>query len=423
LDPSGEWTILLVVSSVCFLSFLIERALRTFSWARLDTMVEGHARRQRLEEALDSLPAMTGLCVTVGTLAAAGVAVSLVMMFVARVMGKAADGQRILLPYAGLVPAVGIAGLVLVVLVWILPGLIARRHAERIVIAAAPSLAKGIGLFQRLGRGHAEQSEAAPAAEANGGFSPVSAADDREAEEEAREIYLTALRFRNVPVSEIMTPRTDMVSVEDDATLEAVRQMALKCGFSRIPVFHENRDNIVGVLYAKDLLAHAANGKWEQTPLTDILRNPYFVPETKPVGELLNEFQARKVHIGIVLDEYGGTAGVVTIEDIIEEIVGEIEDEHGVKTAEGGPMRLLDPRTAEADGRVPVDELNEVLNLDLPEDEDFETVGGLISFTLGRIPESGEEFVRGNVRFHVLDADHRRVKRVRVQLLSAEPDD
>jgi CBS domain containing-hemolysin-like protein len=210
-----------------------------------------------------------------------------------------------------------------------------------------------------------------------------------------------------------------MVFVRDSATVQDVLEAARHSGHSRLPVFHETRDQIVGIVYIKDLLSHLEEPNWKTSSIRDLLRKPLFVPETKNVDDLMEEFQRDKVHLGIVLDEYGGTAGLITIEDIIEELIGEIRDEHDPD--EASLFRQVDERAYELGATVRVEEVNDFLNVNLPEDEDFDTVGGYVAFALGRLPTSGETFERDGVRITVLEADARRVKRVRIENLNGRP--
>jgi len=230
-------------------------------------------------------------------------------------------------------------------------------------------------------------------------------------EEEEKEMIASIFDLHDVDVAEIMTPRTDMVCIEADAALAELRALATKCGFSRIPIFENTRDNIVGIVHVKDLLAD------EHPPelkARDVAQKPYFVPETKKGHELLQELRQQKTHIAVALDEYGGTAGLVTLEDIVEEIVGEIEDEYDEETA--APLRIVDDHTVECSGRLAIDDLNDQLNIKLPENESYDTVSGFVSDQLGHIPRKGETFNWGNVEFAVLDATVRKVRRLRVAI-------
>ncbi|MCC7407573.1 MAG: HlyC/CorC family transporter [Phycisphaeraceae bacterium] len=234
-----------------------------------------------------------------------------------------------------------------------------------------------------------------------------------------KQMIEAVFEFRSVTAGQIMTPRTDMVGVEISSDLAQVRQAILDNGFSRYPVYRESLDDIVGLLYVKDLVRFLGFDA-QPLDLAAILRDALIVPESKPVQELLAEFKARKVHLAIVLDEYGGTAGLVSIEDVLEELVGEIQDEY--ESAQDQPrISRLDARSAEVDARVRVDELNDAMTLELPESEDYDTVGGLVFSTLGHIPIAGEtvDIPGADVRLVVLQAERTKINRLRVESLSA----
>jgi putative hemolysin len=231
-------------------------------------------------------------------------------------------------------------------------------------------------------------------------------------DEEEQEMIENVLELRESTAGEIMTPRTDLVAVDVEADLPAVLETIRQVGHSRIPVYEENIDNIVGLIYAKDLLTEI--GRDAQTfHVRDRMREVYFVPETKPLRALLHEFQNQKLHLAVVLDEYGGTAGIVTLEDILEELVGPIADEYEKAPPES--VRRIDEATVEVDARMYVDDLNDEFALDLPEDEDYDTVGGFVFSRLGYIPKTGEHFDYDNLKFTIASAEPRRVKRVRIQ--------
>lgn len=233
-------------------------------------------------------------------------------------------------------------------------------------------------------------------------------------EEEAREMIEGVIELGEVQVSQIMTPRTDMLSLPLSRSWDEVIEFAISAEHTRIPVYNKTRDDIVGLLFVKDLLPELAKPPAERMqPWSKLLREPYFVPESKPVDVLLQEFQATRHHMAIVLDEYGGVSGLVSLEDVLEEIVGEIADEYDDELVEG--IRDLGDGVAEALGRVHVDELNERLGLSLPDSGDFDTIGGLVFSELGHIPTPGEEVRLDGVRITVLEATTRRVERVRIE--------
>jgi len=230
------------------------------------------------------------------------------------------------------------------------------------------------------------------------------------------EMIESVIEFGEQRAGEIMTPRTDMVGLPVDADGTTVRQTVIQAGHTRIPVYDGDVDHIVGVLYAKDLLNVPDPTRVD---LRRIMRKPFFVPETKLLDELLREFKARKSHMAIVLDEYGGTAGLVTVEDLIEEIVGDISDEYD--RPESVLMKRLDDGSVEVDGRMYIDDLNDALGLHVPEEEDYDTVAGFVSSELGAIGQEGQTLTACGALFTVLVADDRTIKRLRVEPV-AEPD-
>jgi putative hemolysin len=245
----------------------------------------------------------------------------------------------------------------------------------------------------------------------------LSAVDEGAAEgvvdEQEREIIKSAITFADTTVADAMTARADMIGLPLGGSLDRVKAAIEQSGHSRLPVYDGTLDKIVGVLYARDLLRFLGQAETVFDVKT-VMRPAHFVPETKVLSDLLQDFREHKVHIAIVLDEYGGTAGVVTIEDLLEQLVGEISDEH--EPREPDMLKRLDDHTAEADARIYLDQFNRLMNLDLPEDAGYDTLGGFISTTLGKIPQKGTSFDFGGAKFTVLDAVPQKVNRVRIEL-------
>jgi len=240
-------------------------------------------------------------------------------------------------------------------------------------------------------------------------------------DETERRMIEAIVRFKEKTVQQIMTPRTEMKALELTNNLGEVTRAVKRIGHSRIPVYEGNRDKIVGVFYVKDLMLWLAgeSGKGKGFDFKSILRPALFVPESKTIRELLSELLEKKVHLAVVADEYGGTAGLVTIEDILEEIVGEIQDEYEITTEEAPEVTVLpDARGAEIDARAYIQRANDELSaagLEIPASEDYDTVGGFVIVTLGRIPTAGESARIGALLVTVLDAEPTRVTRVRVE--------
>ena len=230
-------------------------------------------------------------------------------------------------------------------------------------------------------------------------------------DKEEQEMIESVLELDETSADEIMTPRTDIAAVEVNSDLQAVLDTISSAGHTRVPVYEENIDKIIGLIYAKDLLTEIGKDPAD-FKLRNKMRKAYFVPETKPLRTLLHEFQSRKLHIAVVLDEYGGTAGIVTLEDIIEELVGEITDEYEETPSE--PVKKIDKNSFEADARTYVDDLNDQFDLNLPEDEDYDTIGGFVFSHLGYIPKTGECFDYQDLKFTIVSAEARRIKRIKI---------
>ena len=230
-------------------------------------------------------------------------------------------------------------------------------------------------------------------------------------DEEEQEMIESVLELDETSADEIMTPRTDISAVEVNSDLQAVLDTISGAGHTRVPVYEDNIDKIIGLIYAKDLLTEIGKDP-ANFKLRNKMRDAYFVPETKPLRTLLHEFQSRKLHIAVVLDEYGGTAGIVTLEDIIEELVGEIADEYEETPAE--PVKKIDKNSFEADARTYVDDLNDQFDLNLPEDEDYDTIGGFVFSYLGYIPKTNETFDYRDLNFTIVSAEARRIKRIKI---------
>lgn len=232
-------------------------------------------------------------------------------------------------------------------------------------------------------------------------------------DEEEMEMIENVLELDETTAAEIMTPRTALVAVPVEADLQTVLK-ALQHGHSRIPVYEGTIDNIVGLLYAKDLLSLVGKDP-KDFDVRAQMRPPYFVPESKTLRDLLHEFQSQKLHIAVILDEYGGTAGVITIEDILEELVGEIADEY--EDAPTETLRKIDDNTYEIDARMNIGDVNRELEIELPEEEDYDTLGGFVFSHLGYIPKAGESFEYQDLKMTILQAEPRRIRRVRIQKL------
>ena len=226
------------------------------------------------------------------------------------------------------------------------------------------------------------------------------------------ELLSSVLAFTEVLVKEIMIPRTQVVALEETATYEEALKLVTESELSRIPVYRGSLDEVVGVLHAKTLLADVKKGiEPAEFQLVKYLKKPFFVPEVMKVSRLLTEMQRRKTHLAIVVDEFGGTSGIVTLEDVVEEIVGEIHDESDVEEKR---LKVLSDGVVLADAQVSIRDLEEHLGVEFPEGGDYETLGGFLTATAGRVPPPGSLVVWGGLTFTVKAADDRRVQKVEI---------
>jgi putative hemolysin len=314
----------------------------------------------------------------------------------------------------------------------VVPLLIVRQNPERVLEVFLPPFDVVARFLQPLTGGllrliaavpRRERAEASTAAADPGGAEgPEAAHVHAEAGEEQgliegdeRRLLQSIVDFGDTLVREVMTPRPDMIAIRGDATFDEVRAFFREQEYSRIPVYKENLDNIVGFVFIKDLLRLDAppSGKLPLQPdLARFIRPATFVPETKRVAEMLREFQRKQVQIAIVVDEYGGTAGLVTIEDLLEEIVGEIRDEYDVETE---PVVDMGQGSFVFSAKVNIDEVRDRLGVEI-EPEGFETVGGYLLTRLGRVPAVGESFDFDGLEVEVLEAERRRIHKVRMRL-------
>jgi len=319
-------------------------------------------------------------------------------------------------------------GLFVVVFEVLLPLLVAGRDPERVLEVLLPTfapIARALGPMTRWIARSVASTRRSPQA------TPDEAADEANeaakayihtAEQEGliqteeRRLLQSIVDFGDALVREVMTPRPDIVAIRDDATIGDVRALFREQEYSRFPVYKDSLDNIAGFIFVKDLVTLESTD--DPRPIAALLRPAVVIPETKRVPELLKQFQRQQTQCAIVVDEYGGTAGLVTIEDLLEEIVGEIRDEYDVESepvVDEGQGRFL------FSGKVNIDEVTQRLNVEI-EREGFETVGGYLLSHIGRVPAVGERFELDGLRVEILDAERRRINKVRMSKLEvAEP--
>ena len=239
--------------------------------------------------------------------------------------------------------------------------------------------------------------------------------------EDRERMLRSVFEFNDTMIREIMVPRTDAVFLSKDMALDEIVEVLIQCGHSRLPVYDETVDNITGIFYAKDLIKIVGHAKEvENFDIGAFLHKPFFVPESKRIADLFAEFQRQRIHMAIVVDEFGGTDGLITLEDIVEEFFGEIQDEYDIEPEQLIP---ISEDVLRADARVPIYEIEEYFGVDLPEEKDYETLGGFLMSQSGTVPESGEEILWKNLIFRVLDADEKKVISVEIAKLERIDED
>jgi len=395
-----------------FLAALSESALHFLSWSRLEDELEGPATKERYSRYLEHMRAFSATCLLVRVVAATAM-----VTLIAR--GAWEHWGRLTLSLgaaAGLLAAAEI-----------LARAIGRKWSAGVLEAALPVLywlSSPLRLI-RLSRAHPPQNEEQPEPEVvEAAKEEIRVAIEDGATEGAlqageKEMIEGILKFRLVDVGQIMTPRTEIECLDANTPLPEALGALESFRHSRIPVYESTLDRVAGIVYVKDLLSAARREDSAALSLRDVMREPLFSPETRTLGSILQHFQDQHVQIALVLDEYGGVSGLVTVEDIMEEIVGEIEDEYDQEDHENR-VRVRSSGGIVADGRVRIDELNERFGLDIPEDEGYDTVGGFVTSRFARVPEPGEEFRAGGLLVRVLQSDPRCVRRVFLKPLGQE---
>jgi CBS domain containing-hemolysin-like protein len=380
--PLGAALVLVLVAGVLA---SLEVALARVSRVRVEELVrDGRRGAGRLQDVLRDPPRALNTLLLLRML--------LELTAVAIVVAWCRDR---LAPWPAVAVAVAVMTVVLYVLVGVGPRTIGRQQSERValggagvvrtltrVFGPAPRVLIAVGNAITPGKGFREGPFASEAELRD----LVEIAEQRGVvERRERDMIESVFELGDTLVREVMVPRTDVVVIERGKTVRQALNLLLRSGFSRVPVVGDNTDDVLGVVYLKDLVRKERAEGGAQLKVEDVMRDPVFVPDSKPVDELLREMQAQLGHIAVVVDEYGGTAGLVTMEDVLEEIVGEIQDEFD---RESPPVEDVDEATRRVTARLPVDDLEELYGVALPH-EDVETVGGLLANALGRVPIPG----------------------------------
>lgn len=408
------WALLLLAASLAFA--LLRASLRYSRTARVSEQAKSAAARERISALLERVEPLG---------ASAGILqVTCELLFLALLLGSLSDAGGLRWEPLALTAVIGVPSLLF--LTESLPDALARRFGDRILLRVLPTFAllqtplqALVWLFGAINgamlRVVGVTQETAETREIVEGLREVieDTARRSDFDDTERELIENVMEFSDVDVAEIMTPRTEIHGVDLEEGLGEVVRVAATEGHSSIPVYSDSLDNIVGYVSARGIVQLLAEGQLQGARLQDHLRPAYFVPETKRVTELLAEFRRGKRKMAVVLDEYGGTAGMVTLGDILGEIVGDIGDEFDREEPE--PVHRVEPGVAEVEAGLRVAELNEALELELPEDEDFETLGGFVLSELGHLPRVGEHFEREGVTYTITEASDRRVLRVQVR--------
>jgi CBS domain containing-hemolysin-like protein len=429
-SPAWAWVSLFVTFTLLTaIAAATQATLHYMGRAKLRHMLqEGTGRAQALQRAFEEPTLLYSTCVVVNTVAVTGsVASGLVLAW----------SQWNVAPVWG--AAVGFVLLACMLLVQLVARALAVYRPERAMIllvqpmrwlsiALWPLVAPVTALEQRL----LTSLRIAPSPDAAAAEEElrllVETAEEHGGLEDEREMIHGIFTLSQRPVREIMVPRIDMVAVERGATVQEVLSQMRRTGHSRFPMFDGSVDHIIGVIHAKDVLRHLEHGTAESAA-EPLARPAFFVPETKKIDELLTEMRQKKTQLAIVLDEYGGTAGLVTIEDMVEEIVGEIQDEHDIEEA---LFERISEHEAVFDARMNIHDVGDVLGIDLAgelEEHEFDTIGGLVYDRLGKVPTPGDEVRVNGCQVTVLTTQGHRIKKVRVLMGSpsgtsdGEPDE
>ena len=411
-----EIGVALIALVIVALSSWTETCLSAVSRVNIRRLLDDRYARAD-EHAIERAQALRSSILLIELLAA-GLAAALIVSFCRAVIGP--NGSAI---------GLAVVAVALVVIGRIVPRVLAgeepdgdapavSRIARMLVFSFAPIVRPVEWLIDALARGR-ERREAPTATDiSTGDVATLPSSGDRERheddpiEDDEQEMISGILHLERATARDIMVPRIDVVGTSREVLVSEAVDIAMQAGHSRIPVYGRSVDEILGVLYVKDLLRYV-NDDHEGITIEELMRPAYFVPESKRVDDLLNDLQQQKVHLAVVVDEYGGTAGVVTIEDILEEIVGEIQDEFD---PESRRIDILNDNEAVADGALSIDDLSDEMGLEWPEQVSG-TIGGYIQRQLGRIPSEGEVVQIAGIRLTVLSAEHRRVRQVRVERL------
>ncbi len=406
-----EWLILTACTIYAMLLTGAESAFSSLPKTTLQELKAAHEGGQsnRVTRWLDNQERLFTTLLIGKTITTAGVVISLVALVLTPPLTESL-GSTLTLTFSALLAI----GLLLILIEW-LPRLLVSRYSDLTVRVSAvlvlvsywlfwPLITPLLVLNRRMARGGLFSSGRNPYWLDDELHRVLELEESRELKPDDKEMISSIIEMHDTSVREVMVPRVDMVCAEQSRPIPELLELIREMGHSRIPIYGDSVDDIVGVAYAKDLLQLSEDPEGEKD-LEDLLRPPYVVPETKKAAELLKEFQQEKIHLAIVVDEHGTTAGLVTLEDLLEEIVGEIQDEYD----DEDPMyEALSDGSYLVHARLNIDTLNDILDLDITPDG-FETVGGLVFNELGRVPEPGEAVPFRNFRIVVREVEGQRI--------------
>jgi CBS domain containing-hemolysin-like protein len=420
------WLTIATLGIACFAAMAVQ-SLRIFSRSKLRELLRSRSQEPRYEEIVEHQPRAE-----LGAESLRVIATAAAVVAAADFVWTQSSGASLPQSLAMIVVQMLAGAIVLWLMIIWFPTAVARVWAEPFLARTWPlwkAAGKILGpsvvgaeLVERaLHRIAGKERSALTEEELEDEIREVVSEGQREGllEEDAREMIESVITLGAVTVAEIMTPRTEVISMSAELSWDEALKSIISSGHTRIPVYGKSRDDVVGILHIKDLLPELMREHpGQRRPIAELLRPPFFVPESKAVDDLLQEFQHSRSHIAVVMDEYGSVSGLVTIEDVLEEIVGEIADEHD--DAAGDGFKALADNKYEAFARMKIYEINQRLDLSLPEQADYESIGGLVFHELGRIPHAGEEMVAHGIRIKVLEATRRRINRVMIEVLPQE---
>ncbi len=410
-DPGSWWLILILLILVCGSAFFSasETALTSLNKIKLRNMVEENVKNADKVQKLIDDPNRLLSSILIGNNLVNNAAAALTTMIAVSLLG----GQ------SGVGAATMVITIIILIFGEITPKTLASQNAEKVslmvsnIISAIVLISTPVvkvmnlitsGLIKALGGNSSEKTPTITEAELK---TMVNVSHEEGVlEVDERRMINNVFDFGDSKAKDVMIPRTDMVCIEDNITYDKIVSVFKEERFSRLPVYHESVDNIIGILYVKDIIFMDE----EHFNITDCMREPFFTYESKPISELFSEMRSNRIRIAVILDEYGGTSGIVTLEDMVEEIVGDIADEYDEQEEE---IEVIKEDEFVVDGSTKLEDVNEMIGLHL-ESEDFDTIGGYVIGVLGSLPDGGETVETDNVKIVIEEVDKNRIEKLRI---------